>query len=251
MNPTSLQPILNILQVVLCCCSVYLYSFFCFCSFPHNSLFVRHKPQHPFLWLISLSLVILRSNKAWTVKAFFQPWPVTRPNTLAWWASPALEPPPLRVPLVPPPSVRELAATHLGGPIFHRVLGSEPQRSAAAVAMSWRPILVRPGLRCPLNSHQVSWRKDLSLFTCVLFCYDKNGRIVTFHREEPVREALVSAQDSITSERLLAVFSAGCLSQGHCLLPLPAGEGDTWRQAWVWVVAMVGQFRISLSQWDE
>ena len=55
------------------------------------------------------------------------------------------------------------------------------------------------------------------------------------NREEPLREALVTAEEPIAPERLPPAVAPGGLSQGHRLLPFPAREGDTGGQARVWV----------------
>lgn len=51
------------------------------------------------------------------------------------------------------------------------------------------------------------------------------------NREEPLREALVTAEEPIAPERLPPAVAPGGLSQGHRLLPFPAREGDTGGQA--------------------
>lgn len=53
------------------------------------------------------------------------------------------------------------------------------------------------------------------------------------NREEPLGEAFVTAEEPIAPEGLPSAVAPGGLSQGHRLLPLPAGEGDTRGQAGV------------------
>lgn len=52
-------------------------------------------------------------------------------------------------------------------------------------------------------------------------------------REEPLREAFVAAEEPVAPERLPPAVAPGGLSQGHRLLPFPAGEGDAGGQAGV------------------
>lgn len=57
--------------------------------------------------------------------------------------------------------------------------------------------------------------------------------LLYINREDPLWEAFVTAEEPITSESLPTAVTPGGLSQGHCLLPFPAGEGDAWRQVGV------------------